>query len=518
MRNPLILAHDVGTSGTKSALVRPDGVIVAAQASAHRTHVPRPGWAEQQAEDWWEGVCRNTRTLIAKHPELRSHTAVMGVSGHMLGCLPVDAEGKALRPCMIHSDCRATGPCEIVRARIGREAIYERTGNILDPRSSLCKVLWVKANEPHVYEQAERFLQSKDYIVGRMTGRYDSTDYSDASHAQWLDIKAKSYAADLFAELGIGVSKFPSLHRSTDVAGKLTHEAARALDLPEGIPVVAGGGDGSCASAGAGAVNAGDTYCCLGTTAWIAATTANPFIDKQQRVFNVLALDGENNGVFGTVQAACRSLSWAMDLFEEMDFDRFDELLACVPPGSEGLIFLPYLEGERSPIFDPNARGVFFGLSPVHRREHLLRATVEGVSFALRSVLEAIRESFAVPALRLIGGGGQSDLWQQLLANVCGVPIQTLSTQPADATSLGAAFAAGVGVGLFESLSQAAQTVKVTRERGVEPAPGERYDRFFRVYQGLYPQLKPLFTQLQGALHGNGRACPQSPFPRRAGG
>jgi xylulokinase len=267
---------------------------------------------------------------------------------------------------------------------------------------------------------------------------------------------------------------------------------------------VAGGGDGSCASIGAGAVNVGDTYCCLGTTAWIAGTTSEPFIDSQRRIFNVLALDGENNGVFGTVQAAGRSVDWAMDLLGETDFGRFDDLLASVQPGSEGLIFLPYLEGERSPIFDPNARGVFFGLSPIHRREHLLRATVEGVSFALRSVLEVMRESFDVPALRLIGGGGQSALWQQMLSNVCSVAIQTLSTQSADATSLGAAFAAGVGVGLFDGLPQAAQTIKVTGERLADASLADRYDMYFRVYQALYPQLKPAFAQLQDSqrLHG----------------
>jgi xylulokinase len=383
---------------------------------------------------------------------------------------------------------------------MGRHAIYQLTGNILEPRSSLCKVLWVKANEPDIYRRTARFVQSKDYIVGRLTGSFDSTDYSDASHAQWLDIRAKSYAKDMFAELEIEWTKHPALYRSTDVVGKLTKEAARDLDLTAGIPVVAGGGDGSCASAGAGALNVGDTYGCLGTTAWIAATTVEPFIDSQRRVFNVLALDGKHNGVFGTVQAAGRSLDWAMDLLQETDFGRLEDLITPVPPGSEGLIFLPYLEGERSPIFDANARGVYFGLSPVHQREHLLRATLEGVSFALRSVLEVMREAFAVPALRLIGGGGQSNLWQQLLANVCGVPIQTLSTKSADATSLGAAFAAGVGVGLFEDLSQAARTVKVTGERHAEETLTARYDAYFGVYQALYPQLKPAFAQLQGSL------------------
>jgi len=235
----------------------------------------------------------------------------------------------------------------------------------------------------------------------------------------------------------------------------------------------------------------------------IASTVAEPVIDQRQRVFNILSLDGESCGVFGTIQCAGRSLDWVMELIREESFDRFDELLGRVAPGSEGLVFLPYLEGERSPIFDADARGVFFGLSPVHRREHLLRATVEGVSFALRSVLEVMRESFAVPALRLIGGGGQSKLWQQLLADVCGVAIRTLSTRSADATSLGAAFAAGVGVGLFDGLPQAAQTIEVTGERLADTVLAERYDTFFRVYQTLYPRLKPVFTQLQKSLQGD---------------
>lgn len=501
MRDPLILAHDIGTSGTKSTLVRPeDGGVVASETTPHRTHFPRLGWAEQQPSDWWDGVCRNTRTLIARHADLRGRIAAMGVSGHMLGCVPVDAAGRALRPSLIHSDCRAAGPCAMVGDRLGPRGLYELTGNILEPRSSLCKVLWVQQHEPDIYRRTARFLQAKDYVVSCMTGNCDATDYSDASHAQWLDIRARSYAADMLAELGIERGKFPTLHRSTDVVGTLTRAAAQALDLPSGVPVVAGGGDGACASAGAGAVNPGTTYCCLGTTAWIAATTGEPLIDGQQRLFNLLALDGEQNGVFGTVQAAGRSVEWAMDVLGESSFEGFDALLAEVPAGSEGLIFLPYLEGERSPIFDSDSRGVFFGLSSMHGRAHLLRATVEGVSFALRSVLEVMRESFAVPALRLIGGGGRSLSWQQLLANVCRIPVQTLSTCSADATSLGAAFAAGVGVGLFDSLAHAAQTVRVTGQQAADPDLAQRYDRGFHIYQALYPQLKPLFAELQQSL------------------
>ena len=500
MPSDYILAHDVGTSGTKTSLVRPDGVIEASHTTPHGTQAPQPGWVEQNADDWWQGVCTNTRALMAEHPEARGRIAAIGVSGHMLGCLPVDSEGKPLRPKMIHSDTRAAAECETIRERVGAEAVYRTSGNILGPQSPLAKILWLKSHEPEVYERTARFIQSKDYVVGCMVGAFDSTDFSDASHAQLIDIATKAYAGDILSDLGIDVVKLPQLHAATDVVGKLTDAAADALGLPSGIPVVAGGGDGACATVGAGAVSPGDTYCCIGTTAWIAATVEEPIIDEQQRIFDILSLDGESCGVFGTIQCAGRSLEWIMEVLGEDSFDRLDDLLSSVAPGSDGLVFLPYLEGERSPIFDANARGVFFGLTPAHQREHLLRATVEGVSFALRSVLEVMRATMPVPAMRLIGGGGQSDVWQQMLADVCGVEIQMLSTQAPDATSLGAAIAAGVGVGIFSSLAEGAKTITITQERTAGPANGATYGRLFQVYSALYPSLRPIYDQLQQCL------------------
>ena len=497
-----LLAHDVGTSGTKTSVVRPDGVIEASATGTHETFSPHAGWAEQDATAWWSGVCRNTRALVAGRPELRERVAAIGVSGHMLGCLPLEGSGLPLRRCMIHSDTRAIAEFELVGREMGATNLYEVTGNILDPRSPLCKILWLKEHEPAVYEKTARFVQSKDYIVGRMVGAFDSTDFSDASHAQWIDINRQVYAEDVFEALGVDVAKFPELHAATDVVGKLTPSAAEALDLPGGIPVVAGGGDGACATVGAGAVNPGDTYCCIGTTAWIAATVRKPVIDPQVRIFNIGSLDGETCGVFGTVQAAGRSVDWVMELLGEKGFDGFDDLLEQAPPGSDGLIFLPYLQGERSPIYDANARGVFFGITPNHGRHHFLRATVEGVSFALRSVLDVMREFMEVPALRLIGGGGQSQAWQRILADVCNVSVQTLSTQSADATSLGAAIAAGVGVGIFGSMSEGVKTISIEHAREPDTGLARTYDRLFDVYAALYPRLKPVYRQLQERLWG----------------
>lgn len=500
MHDAVILAHDIGTSGTKTSLVRADGSIEDSRTSSHETTHARMGWAEQNAEDWWNGVCINTRALVEANPALTGRIAGIGLSGHMLGCLPVDADGCPLRPAMIHSDSRAADQFSLVSERVGDRGVYEKTGNILDPRSPLCKILWVKDNEPERYAQTHRFLQSKDFIVGRLTGSYTTTDYSDASHAQLLDVRARTYATDMLGELGVDVCKLPELHRATDVVGTLTAESAASMGLKPGIPVVAGGGDGSCANVGAGVVSSGEAYCCIGTTAWIACVANEPLIDPGARIFNIMALDGETYGIFGTIQSAGSSLEWAMQLLNEPDFSRFESLVSSTVAGSDGLIYLPYLDGERAPIWDTNARGVYFGIRPTHGRNHFLRATIEGVAFALRSVLEVFRETQAIPSVRIIGGGAQSAIWRDVLANACHASVQTLSAPPGDATSLGAAIAAGVGVGLFSSLAEGVRNIKVTRQTQPDETTAATYDELFEVFAALYPSLESTYALLAEKL------------------
>ncbi len=491
-----ILAHDVGTSGTKSSLMLADGTIAASQTTTHDTSFPQSGWAEQNPEDWWRGICANTRALTESNPALCRDIAGIGVSGHMLGCLPIAADGTPLRPIMIHSDCRATAAFEMIRDRIGADTMYEKTGNILDPRSPICKLLWLKQNEPDTYAQTARFLQSKDYIVYRLTGCMDSTDFSDASHAQLIDVRRKTYLADIFAELDLDVAKQPALHAGSDIVGTLSKSAADELGITAGIPVVAGGGDGACATVGAGVVTPGDAYCCLGTTAWVAGTAPEPFIDPKRRTFNLLNTDGETCSIFGTVQSAGSSVKWVMNLFDEEDYTRFSSAVDSVPVGADGLIYLPYLEGERSPIWDANARGVFFGLNPSHDRPHFYRAVLEGVSYALRSIVEIFRETGDLTELRAIGGGAKSNVWRQILADAAGVTVQTLSVPAEDATSLGAAITAGVGVGLFDDFPSAAERIQATSVTEPDPAQKAGYDRAYALYQSLYPNLKESFSKL----------------------
>ena len=502
MSDPVILAHDVGTSGTKTAVVGPADGVLDSESTPHATRYGPGGAAEQNPADWWAGVCRNTRALTERRPGLPQSVAAIGLSGQMLGCLPIGPGSEPLRPSMIHADVRATAEAERIARTLGRDAVYRVTGNIVDARSPLSKMLWLQAHEPDVYRRTARFVQAKDYVAGCMTGSSGTTDLSDAAHAQWLDVRRMAYAGDLLTALGLDAGKLPALHRSSDVIGRLSETAARAMGLMAGVPVVAGAGDGCCATAGAGAVRFGDTYCCLGTTAWIATVAGEPWIDPQARIFNVPSLDGEGWGVYGTVQSAGRSVEWVMALLGEPGPGRLDSLLAAAPAGSDGLIFLPYLEGERSPIWDASARGVFFGIGPAHGRAHFVRATVEGVSFALRSVLDVLRERAPISAMRLIGGGGRSRAWQQMLADVCDVEVQVLSVRAEDATCLGAAIAAGVGVGLFDSVAEGCRSITVERTRRPVPEARRTYDGAYDLYRSLYPALKTAFARGGMLSHG----------------
>lgn len=490
-----VLAFDIGTSAIKSSLVSFTGEVAASASAEYGLTTARPGWAEQNPDDWWQGACRVSRILLDERRELRSQIAAVGVCGHMLGCLPVDAEGEALRPAMIHADARALAEMEDIGRALGREALYRRSGCILSVQNPLCKLLWVKRQAGDIYRRTAFFLQSKDYLTSKITGNINATDFSDVSHAQLIDIHTKTYLEDVFAELGLDAGKFPRIYRGTDVVGRVSKAAGEALGLGGGIPVIAGGGDGAAASAGAGiTTKGGEVYGCIGTTAWLACNSPAPVVDPRSRVFDIMSLDGESFGVFGTMQAAGKCIEWASSLFGIENGRRFDEEAARSEPGSGGLLFLPYLDGERSPIFDANARGVFFNINAGHGRSEFCRAVLEGVSFALRSILEVYRESRPVADLRIIGGGAASPLWRQILADICEVNVWTTKAGSGSVTSLGVALAAAVGAGAYRSLDEAAASVALAEKTVPRPELFDRYGALFETYLRLYPQVKTLYA------------------------
>ena len=493
MNDGYILAYDVGTSGVKAALVRQDGSVEDSVTKNHTTKNLAGGISEQDPVSWWNGVCESTCELAGRKPELTKNIEIIGVSGIMLGCVPVDNRGQALGNALIHSDFRAREQCKRLLSSVDQRTVYELTGNIPEARSSLCKMMWIRERAPQIYSKTAFFLQSKDYIVSKMTGNIGVTDYSDASQAQLLDIKRKSYACDLIKEAGLDVQKMPPLHKSTDIVGHLSGQAAGLMGLREGIPVIAGAGDGPCSGVGTGSVKPSQTYCCLGSTAWICSIAEAPFIDPGMRLFNIIAPDGINTGIYGTVQSACHSVEWAMSLFDETDVQHFHIDAQNSDPGAEGLVFLPYLDGERTPVFDPGARGVFFGVSSVHRKEHFKRAVLEGVSMALRQALDVFREKTCVGSLRMIGGGARSSIWKKMISDICKVPIKTIDIPPEYATSAGIAFVAGTGAGMFSSIEEAAGQVRDVETIYPDENTYAIYDSMYEKYIQLYPAVKNLF-------------------------
>ncbi len=489
----ILLAFDIGTSGLKASLVDENLNVLRNVTTTYPTrHLP-DGGCEQDATDWWMSAVRAMMMLRELSPEYVKRVEAIGISGHMLGCLPMDAEGQALRPAMIHADTRALEISNRLRAEYGRDYFYGITGNVLSPAASLCKALWIKEHEPEIYAKTTRFLQSKDYLVYRLCGKMDTTDLSDASHGGLMNLSTRRYDADIFANTGLDVNKYPQIHSSCEIAGYLTDEAACHLGLRAGIPVSVGGGDGACANVGAGAAEPGSFYLSLGTTAWIAGPMAEPFIDSQHRVFHIYTLDGNGCNVFGTVQCAGRSISWAMDLFGISTARAFDAAAAQAPAGAGGLIYLPYLEGERSPVFDALAQGVFFGINPTHKNEHFTRAVLEGVAMGLSQILDTFREREDIRSLRIIGGGAKSALWKQIIADICDVKLMDVATFSDSATSIGAAAAAGVGIGLYSGLPEAVTHIKTSGS--IEPAEQAQplYALNKKRYAMLYPALREVF-------------------------
>ncbi|HPY36719.1 MAG TPA: FGGY family carbohydrate kinase [Clostridia bacterium] len=487
----LLLAYDVGTSLIKATLINKEAEVISSSSIGYETLNRAPLYAEQNPKTWWECICKVTAKLKALKPNEMSKVLAIGVSGHMLGCLALNCEGEPLYPALIHSDLRAKPQMERIKQEIGEAHLYSLTGGVLSPGTTLCKLLWLYENEPAVYKKTARFLQAKDYIVYRLTGNMDSTDYSDASHGQLINIHTGDLLHDELKCLNLNSAKLPCINKSTDLAGSLSAKAAAELGLCEGIPVVAGGGDGACANVGAGITGEGDIYCSLGTTAWIAYNSALPVIDEKRRIFNITALNGEHAGVFGTMQSAGKAVDWAKSLFSLESAAKLDEVASLAPPGCEGLVFLPYLEGERSPIFNENAAGVFFGITSRHTKAHFARAVLEGVAFALRSILDVYREQRQFDYMKLIGGGAKSAFWLQLIADICGIELRTLKGGAA-ITSLGAAFAAGVAVGVYKNFDETAALIKTDKVISNDPEAGI-YEQMYNKYISLYPSIKHLF-------------------------
>jgi xylulokinase len=486
-----LLAHDLGTTGNKANLFDETGALIASHTEHYEVSYPQPAWAEQDADAWWRAVAQSTQALLNKVPHARDAIAAVSFSGQMMGVVPVDARGNALRSCIIWADQRATHEADDFVARCGADAIYASTGHRASAAYTAAKMLWLKRHQPEIYAHTHKFLYAKDFCVLKLTGEC-VTDYSDASGSTLFDLESREWRLDFVDALGLDGGKLPRVVSSQSVVGCVTSSAAAQTGLRVGTPVVIGGGDGACATIGAGCVEPGEAYCVLGTSSWIAMTTYEPILDAQMRTFTFHNLPANAYMPTGTMQAACASRDW---LLRVVGAEVADEAVANVPAGARGLIFLPYLMGERSPWWNPKARGTFVGLSMVHDKAEMMRAVLEGVAFNLKVILEAFKEGGAsIPTMRLIGGGAQSRVWQQILADVWNMPIH-LPELLSEATSWGAAVAGGVGVGVYADWSVAKTQTRIGHEVEPNPAAAAFYAQQYVLFKESYLALEPVYNK-----------------------
>lgn len=489
----MIIAHDLGTTGNKASLHHDDGKLVASVTVPYPAHFAAGGVAEQNPNDWWNAVVAATRDLIARTETAPTDIAGLVVSGQMMGAVLLDGEGEPARPAIIWADTRSGAQQRELEAVLGAERAYGILGHRLNPTYSIEKIMWVRDNEPDTWARVRRVCVAKDFIVLRLTGRL-ATDRSDASGTNAYDQAAGTWSTEVLQAARLDPSLFPEILESTSIAGALTSAAAEALGLHAGVRVVMGGGDGPMAAVGSGVVAPEDgAYVCLGTSSWISFAADAPLRDPKMRTFT---FDNVVPGSFvptATMQAGGASVQWIAEaLSSEPARPETSRLTseASADVDTDDLYFLPYLLGERSPLWDPDARGAFVGLARHHTRAHLVRAVLEGTAFNLLSCIQAFRESGAViDRIDAVGGGAQSDAYLSVLADVWGVPVRR-RTIVEEANSLGAAVTAAVGLGLTDfsaarALSEV--TAEFTPDAGRHAVYAQRHARFADAYTALAP-------------------------------
>lgn len=500
----MLVAHDLGTTGNKASLHNDDGTLVAALAVPYSTRFARGGIAEQDPEQWWEAVCAATRHLLVDTGTDAGAIRAVGFSGQMMGAVLLDAAYRPVRPAIIWADYRSTDQCRALIDRIGMEKAYIITGHRLNPTYSLTKVMWVRDREPEVFGRVARVCLAKDFVVQRLTGTL-VTDPSDASSTNAYDQGRGAWSEELLAAAELDVALFPDIVPSTTVVGGVTAEAAKCTGLRTGTPVVIGGGDGPMAAVGAAVVNPeAGAYAYLGSSSWVSLAECAPLHDPGMRT---MTFDHVVPGLYvptATMQAGGGSLHWVTDLLVPgNEAEQFRRLVAdadTAEASGEGLYFLPFLLGERSPYWNPAAKAAFVGLSRHHGQAHLTRAVLEGVAFNLATCIGAFRESgVTVERVDAIGGGAVSDVWLRMLADVWGAVVRRRSIVE-EANSLGAAVVAGVGVGLLDSFEVATSLSEVTAEFQPDPARHAVYRRRHELFLDAYARMEPWFDSVQGCI------------------
>lgn len=493
----VLLGIDLGTSSVKALLLDTTGRVIGIEAEEYSILRPRPGYAEQDPEEWWEATCRAVRGVV-KRAELHSfHIVGIGLSGQMHGMVLVDGSCSAVRNAIIWADQRSSAECELLRSLVGKSKLGQITGSDIAPGFAAASVLWMRGHERDVLDRAHLLLLPKDYIRSRM-GADPCTDPTDASGTGLFDVSNRQWHEGIADAIGLRRSLLPPIKETLQIAGTVNRQAAGEMGVEPGIPIASGGGDQAMGAVGLGVIAPGAVSVTIGTGGQVGAVTDVRNVDPELRVHTFSFVVPDKWLLLGATLCAGLSLRWFRDMVAclprvaedgKLAYELLSEEAAEVPPGSDGLLFLPYLVGERTPHMNPRAAGVFFGLRLVHGRPHLTRAIMEGVAYALKDAFLVLRDMGATAeSLVIAGGGARSPLWRQIISDVFGIPV-VMRPLPEQA-ALGAALTAGIAVGVYGTLSEACDAIS---EPGETTAPcltrrevyHENYERFRLLYRLL---------------------------------
>jgi len=505
-----LLGIDIGTSGTKTVIFDEKGNTVASATWEYPLSQPQVGWAEQDPADWWKASFGSISDAVRKSSVNPKDIKGIGLSGQMHGMVLLDKDNKVLRPAIIWCDQRTQPECDEITERVGAEKLKQITCNPALTGFTAGKVMWVKNHQPEIFEKTRKVLLPKDYVRYMLTGEF-ATEVSDASGMQFLDVPKRAWSKELMDLLGIPFEWLPKVYESFEISGKLTKQAAELTGLWEGMPVAGGGGDQAAGAVGNGIVRPGVISSTIGTSGVVFAHMEKVQMDPKGRLQAFChAVPGAWH-VMGVTQAAGLSLQWFRNEFCAMEkavaghigtdvYDLMSQEAMQAAVGCDGLIYLPYLMGERAPHLDPYARGVFFGLTARHRRQEMIRSVMEGVSYSLLDCISIIRELGVTSSeIRASGGGGRSALWRQMQADMFETDVVTVNSTEGGA--LGAALLAGVGTGLYKSVPEACDAViKVAVRQKPVKANTDVYKRYYEIYKNLYNALKDSYKDVAGIL------------------
>jgi len=492
-----LLGVDVSTTGVKALLIDQNGTVIGTANTEQPLSTPYPLWSEQDPADWWKGAVQSIRQVLQETGISGASVQGIGLTGQMHGLTLLDDAGNVLRPAILWNDQRTGAQCDEIRVRLGKSRLIEITGNDALTGFTAPKILWVQQNEPAVFQKTRHILLPKDYVRYKLTGEF-AMDKADAAGTILLDIKNRQWSGEMLQALGIPAAWLPKTYEGPEITGTITAEAAALTGLKAGTPVIAGGGDQAAQAVGVGAVQPGIVALTLGTSGVVFATTDQPFIEPEGRLHAFCHSVPGRWHLMGVMLSAAGSLRWYRDtLAPGMSYDDLLEPAQSVPACSEGLLFLPYLTGERTPHPDPLARGAFAGLTVRHTKPHMTRAVLEGVAFGLRDSFELIKSAGleSIRQVRVSGGGARSLFWRQILADVFDAELVTVNTT--EGAAYGSALLAGVGTGVWATVDEACTaTVKQTGRTTPVPAAVQKYEQGYQMYRQLYPALKEISHQL----------------------